>query len=69
MSDRPRAFNRKPGGGYKRKIARLQARVTELEQSLAESERQDRVKCTACPWHMTESYATPGEAQPQRSTS
>lgn len=38
MSDRPRAFKRKAPSGYKRKIAKLEARVVELEQSLAEAE-------------------------------
>lgn len=38
MSNRPRTFKRRAPSGYKRKIAKLEARVTELEQSLAESD-------------------------------
>ncbi|MDL2279044.1 hypothetical protein LJC15_00070 [Desulfovibrio sp. OttesenSCG-928-G11] len=49
---------RKPGGGFKKTIAKLQARVAELEQELGESQRRDHEKCLRCPFFQSAVEAT-----------
>ena len=36
---------RKPANGFKKKIAKLEARIAELEQALAQSEREAGREC------------------------